>query len=239
MHSRQFRALFLVSAIGTLVALPAVSRAEDGRGRVEHLLASGFRFVPGNYAAGVPDSAVYDFDSDLNLYTDIGATNGDGTVNAVIEIPAGDNRKWETDTATGQIYWELKNGAPRYVNYVGYTGNYGMVPRSLGGDGDPLDVITLGKMQLRGTVAAARVVAVMRMIDGGDADDKLIAVLPGTSFEALTLADLEAKGVTAILKTWFESYKGPGEIQVTGFGDAAEAAAVIEAAKAAYAAANP
>ncbi|HEX9399443.1 MAG TPA: hypothetical protein VF912_04975 [Anaeromyxobacter sp.] len=45
----------------------------------------------------------------------------------------------------------------------------------------------------------------MRVIDG-DADDKLIAVLR-TSFAALTLADLEANGVTTILKTWFESYR--------------------------------
>ncbi len=239
MNSRPLRSLFLVSVMAALAMLPAAARAEDGKGQIENLLASGYRFVPGDYAAGVPDSAIYDPDSKLNLYTDIGATNADGTVNAVIEIPAGDVRKWETDTATGRIFWELKNGAPRNVKYLGYAGNYGMVPRTLGGDGDPLDVITLGKMQLRGTVAAARVVAVMRMIDGGDADDKLIAVLPDSPFVALTLADLEANGVTAILKTWFESYKGPGEIQVTGFGDAAQAAAILGAATAAYAAAHP
>ncbi len=239
MYLKKLRAVFVASVLAALVLAPRLGQAEDWRGRVEHVLAAGFRFVPGNYAAGVPDSAVYDALPGLNLYTDYGARNADGTINAVVEIPAGDNRKWETDTTTGRIYWELKDGAPRYVKYVGYTGNYGMVPRTLGGDGDPLDVITLGKMQFRGTVAAARVVGVMRMIDGGDPDDKLIAVLPGTSFDGKTLADLDAMGITGILKTWFESYKGPGAIQVTGFGTADEAAAVLDAAVAAYAAAHP
>lgn len=238
MHQKQLRAFFVASVLA-LVAAPGLGRAEDWKGRVDHVLAAGFRFVPGNYAAGVADSAFFEPLPSLNLYTDFGARNADGTVNAVIEIPAGDNRKWETDTATGRIFWELKDGAPRYVKYAGYTGNYGMVPRTLGGDGDPLDVITLGKMQARGTVAAARVVGVMRMIDGGDLDDKLIAVLPGTVLEGKALADLDAMGVLAILKTWFESYKGPGEIQVTGFGTADEAAVVLDASIAAYAAANP
>ncbi len=238
MHQKQLRA-FLVATVLAVVAAPGLGRAEDWKGRTEHLLAAGFRFVPGNYAAGVPDSAVFDPLPTLNLYTAFAAKNADGTVNAVVEIPAGDNRKWETDTTTGRIFWELKDGAPRYVKYVGYTGNYGMVPRTLGGDGDPLDVITLGKLQTRGTVTSARIVGVMRMIDGGDPDDKLIAVLPGTVLDGKALADLDAMGVTAVLKTWFESYKGPGEIQVTGFGTADEAAAVLDAAIAAYAAAQP
>jgi inorganic pyrophosphatase len=238
MHHKQLRALLIASVLA-FVATPGLGRAEDWKGRVEHVHAAGFRFVPGNYAAGVPDSAVFDPLPTLNLYSGFAATNADGTVNAVIEIPAGDNRKWETDTATGRIFWELKDGAPRYVKYVGYAGNYGMVPRTLGGDGDPLDVITLGRMQARGTVTSARIVGVMRMIDGGDPDDKLIAVLPGTVLEGKSLADLDAMGITAILKTWFESYKGPGAIQVDGFGTADEAAAVLDAAIAAYAAAHP
>ncbi len=239
MRLKQLRTFVLASILAALAAAPRVGVAEDWKGRVDHILAAGFRFLPGNYAAGIPDSAYLEALPALNLYTDYGARNADGSINAVIEIPAGDNRKWETDTTNGRIYWELKDGAPRYVKYVGYTGNYGMVPRTLGGDGDPLDVITLGKMQARGTVAAARVVAVMRMIDGGDADDKLIAVLPGTSFDGKTLADLDAMGVTGILKTWFESYKGPGEIQVTGFGPVDEANAVLDAAIGAYTAAHP
>jgi inorganic pyrophosphatase len=219
-----------ITGLALFVALslaPALARAVDWKDRLDQLVAPGYRLVPGDYAAGVPDTLVYVTDKRLNLYTDIGAVNGDGTINAVIEIPTGDNRKFETNVETGRLFWELKNGKPRTVAYLGYPTNYGMIPRTLGGDGDPLDVLTIGAMQLRGTVAKAKVVAVMRMIDGGDEDDKLIAVLPGTFFDGQSLADLEANGVTTILKAWFEGYKGPGEIQVTGFEGADAAAKVL------------
>lgn len=237
MHSkmRRFTALALFVALSLT---PALARAVDWKDQLDQLLAPGYRLVPGDYAAGVPDTLVFVADKKLNLYTDIGPKNCDGTINAVIEIPTGDNRKFETNTETGRLFWELKKGKPRVVAYLGYPTNYGMIPRTLGGDGDPLDVLTIGAMQLRGTVAKAKVVAVMRMIDGGDKDDKLIAVLPGTFFDGKNLADLEANGVTTILKAWFEGYKGPGEIQVTGFEGADVAAQVLDAAITAYEQAN-
>ena len=80
-----------------------------------------------------------------------------------------------------------------------------------------------------------KLVAVMRMNDGGDLDDKLIAVVPGSPFDGMTLADLEDAGVTAILKVWFESYKGPGEIQVNGFEDLAAAEQTLSEAEANFA----
>jgi inorganic pyrophosphatase len=76
----------------------------------------------------------------------------------------------------------------------------------------------------------------MRMIDGGDLDDKLLAVAPGSTFDGKTLADLDAAGVLAILRTWFESYKGPGAIQVTGFEDLAAAQQTLAEAEANFAA---
>ena len=55
------------------------------------------------------------------------------------------------------MIWEFKDGKPRIVKYLGYPGNYGMVPKTLlpenlGGDGDPLDVIVLGPQVERGSV---------------------------------------------------------------------------------------
>jgi inorganic pyrophosphatase len=210
-----------------LFLAPALARAVDWKDRLDFLVAPGYQLVPGDYAAGVPDTLVFVADKKLNLYTDIEPRNSDGTINAVIEIPTGDNRKFETDTKTGRLFWELKKGKPRVVAYLGYPANYGMIPQTLGGDGDPLDVVTIGAMELRGTVSGVRVVGVMRMIDGGDKDDKLIAVIPGTSFDGKDLAALEKAGVLKILETWFESYKGPGEIDVTGFEDAAVAEKVL------------
>lgn len=228
----------VVFVLFALASAPA-ARATDWKDRLEFSLAPGYRLVPGDYAAGVPDTLVYLPDEALNLHADVAATNPDGTINAVIEIPQGDVRKFETDVSTGRLFWELKNGQPRTVAYLGYPGNYGMVPRTLGGDGDPLDVVVIGRTELRGAIAAAKLVAVMRMIDGGDPDDKLIAVVAGSPFEGKSLADLEGAGVTAILKTWFESYKGPGEIQVTAFGDKAAAERVLADAAATYEATAP
>ncbi len=224
------------AALVALAVAPAAATAADQKDRFEFQLAPGFQIQPGDYAAGIPDVVVYDANRSLNFYTAFPSRNADGTINAVGEIPQGDVRKFETDVTTGQLFWELKNGAPRKVAYLGYPANYGMVPRTLGGDGDPLDVLVIGAPALRNAVPAAKLVAVMRMVDGGDLDDKLVAILPGSPFDGMALADLEAAGVTAILKIWFESYKGPGEIQVTGFEGLAAAEQTLQQAEAAYAA---
>jgi inorganic pyrophosphatase len=234
MHKTALRRLAAVAALVTLSLAPTAASAADWKDRFEFQLAPGFQLVPGDYAANVPDTLLFLADQSLNLYTDVSSRNADGSVNAVVEIPQGDVRKFETDVTTGRLFWELKKGKPRKVAYLGYPCNYGMVPRTLGGDGDPLDALVIGAPELRGAVAAAKLVAVMRMVDGGDPDDKLIAVLPGSPFDGMSLADLEAAGVTTILKTWFESYKGPGEIQVTGFEDAAVAEQVLRDAEASY-----
>jgi len=236
MHHMPPRRLVAFAALLVLAIAPSAASATDRKDQVEFLLAPGYQLIAGDYAAGVPDTLVFVRDRRLNLYTDVAALNPDGTLNAVIEIPQGDLRKFETDVETGRMFWELKKGKPRTVAYLGYPANYGMVPQTLGGDGDPLDALVIGGMERRGAIAAARLVGVMKMVDGGEEDDKLIAVQAGSSFDGMSLADLEAAGVTAILKVWFESYKGPGEIQVPGFEDLAAAQAVLEEASANYAA---
>ncbi len=84
-----------------------------------------------------------------NFLTDYEPVNRDGTINVVVEIPTGTTAKWEVTKPDGKLQWEFKRGKPRVVKYLGYPGNYGMLPRTLlakedGGDGDPLDVIVLG-----------------------------------------------------------------------------------------------
>jgi len=80
---------------------------------------------------------------------------------------------------------------------------------------------------------AVKVVGVMRMVDGGDLDDKLVAVVPGTSLDGKSMADLEAIGVAGIVKAWFENYKGPGGGIVVDHFEGAEAAAQVLAEAAA------
>jgi inorganic pyrophosphatase len=236
MHRTALHRLAAVAALVALALAPAIASAADQKDRFEFQLAPGYQIQAGDYAAGIPDIAVYDRNRRLNLYTDFASRNADGTINAVIEIPQGDVRKFETDVKTGRLFWELKNGKPRRVAYLGYPANYGMVPRTLGWDGDPLDILVIGAQELRGAVPAVKLVAVMRMIDGGDLDDKLVAVVQGSPFDGLTLKDLQDNGVAAILATWFASYKGPGEIEVTGFEDLAAAQKTLADAEANFAA---
>ncbi len=173
------------------------------------------------------------------------AITKDGEINAIVEIPAGTSAKWELNKEhDNQIIWEYKNNKPRVVNFLGYPANYGSIPRTalpkdLGGDGDPLDVIILGQSVPRGEVVPVRLIGVMRMLDGGEQDDKLIGVLTNESpFAQITsLAELNSQypTVTDILGTWFTSYKGiDGGIKINGWGDEKAAQKILDSARTHY-----
>ena len=170
------------------------------------------------------------------------AKTGERTANAVVEIPCGTNEKWEIKQ-DGVMRWDLKNGAPRVVEYLGYPANYGIVPRAvlgkeIGGDGDPLDVLVLGPAMPRGTVASVKVLGIIHLVDGGETDDKLLAVVeqgPLGKIDSLADLDREKPGVTAILKTWFENYKGPGKLTCSGFGSRGDALELLAKCEASFA----
>ena len=173
-----------------------------------------------------------------NLLTDHAALLGDSLVQVVVEIPAGTNDKWQLDKATGGLEWETEAGRPRVVQYLAYPGNYGIVPRTLlpaalGGDGDPLDVLLLGPALARGAVVPARAIGVLRLVDSGERDDKVIAVpMDGPLSDARDLASLEQRypGVREIVERWFTSYKGAGRTVSNGYADADSAMAVVREA---------
>ncbi len=93
-------------------------------------------------------------------------------VNAIIEIPKGSRAKYELDKETGL----LKLDRVLYSS-VYYPANYGFIPRTYCDDGDPLDILVLSQIEMQPlTLVEAKIIGVMRMLDGGEADDKLIAV---------------------------------------------------------------
>ncbi len=67
----------------------------------------------------------------VHLVHEIPARNDDGSVNAVIEIPAGTTAKFEVDKASGALKWEYRDGRPRVIDFLGYPANYGLVPSTL------------------------------------------------------------------------------------------------------------
>ena len=92
---------------------------------------------------------------------------------AVIEIPKGSNCKYELDKHTGLLRLDR-------VLYTSthYPANYGFIPRTFADDGDPLDVLVLCDAAIQPmTLVRVYPIGVMRMIDGGALDDKIIAVV--------------------------------------------------------------
>lgn len=167
------------------------------------------------------------------------ALTDDNSVNIVIEIPAGTNQKWEVDKTDGNLKWQqITADSMRMVAYLPYPTNYGMIPRTLlpavlGGDGDPLDVFLLGPRLERGTLMPATIIGLIRMLDKGEQDDKLIAVSKGHWFGHITsLQQLENEfpGVVEILSTWLANYKGKDVVQLLSVEDEHYANKVLQEA---------
>lgn len=94
------------------------------------------------------------------------------TVNALIEIPQGSRAKYEVDKTTGL----LKLDRVIYSSFH-YPVNYGFIPKTLGQDGDPLDILVLCSQPIQSLcLVEAHVIGNMQMIDSGQVDDKIIAV---------------------------------------------------------------
>ena len=163
---------------------------------------------------------------DRHLINDVAFSVSDKVINAVVEIPAGTSQKWEVDKISGQIEWEKRKGKYRVIDFLAYPGNYGFIPQTyqsvaMGGDGDPLDVLILGESLPRGTVVEVRILGSLKLLDGGEIDDKYIAIpMNSTLFKKVKDLDdalIKYPGSIEIVRTWFEGYKEPGKIQFMGY----------------------
>lgn len=156
---------------------------------------------------------------------------------AVIEIPAGSFTKYEIDRTTGHLVVDRFQPMP-----VAYPANYGAIPSSLAGDGDPLDVLVLTREPVvPGAFIRVRPIGVLRMIDGGAEDDKVIAVPISDvdpQYDAVrTIADLpeiERQRIEAFFRVYKDLPAGRPRVELRGFAGAAEAKASVRAAIDAY-----
>lgn len=100
---------------------------------------------------------------------------GDGApdeVNAVIEIPRGTTNKYEYDKQLNVFRLDRNLHSP-----VHYPGDYGFIPSTLSLDGDPLDVLVLvDAPSFPGCLMAVRPIGVLKMIDQGKEDEKVLGV---------------------------------------------------------------
>ena len=94
-------------------------------------------------------------------------------VNVVIEVPiGGEPIKYELDKAAGTLVVDRFLHTP-----MRYPGNYGFVPHTLSQDGDPIDVLVANTRPIfPGAVINVRPIGVLKMVDDGGADEKIIAV---------------------------------------------------------------
>jgi inorganic pyrophosphatase len=98
---------------------------------------------------------------------------GDPTdIQVIIEIPAGSFTKYEIDAKTGLLFVDRFQSMP-----VVYPANYGSIPSTVGPDGDPLDALVITRQAVYpGALMRVRPIGILKMIDGGDVDDKIVAV---------------------------------------------------------------
>jgi inorganic pyrophosphatase len=128
-------------------------------------------------------------------------------VNVIIEIPMNaEPVKYEVDTASGAIFVDRVLSTP-----MRYPCNYGYIPHTLSGDGDPADVLVLMPLPLiPGSVIRVRPVGMLKMTDEAGEDTKIIAVPVSKVFPGhdniLDVADVPELTLARIAH-FFEHYK--------------------------------
>lgn len=151
-------------------------------------------------------------------------------VNIIIEIRRGEKNKYEVDKDTGRLMLDRVN-----ATMLGYPADYGYVPETLCEDGDPLDaLLIIDESVPHGVVVPARPLGVLRMVDDGEGDEKLICVAVDdvTKSHIKDLADLGSEFPKIIehfythYKDWKKDWTG-SPVSFNGWGDAAAAKEVI------------
>lgn len=154
-------------------------------------------------------------------------------LNVIVEVPlGGEPIKYEIDKDSGALFVDRFLYTP-----MRYPGNYGFVPHTLCGDGDPLDVIVMNSRPLfPSAVVRCRPVGVLVMEDESGADEKIMAVpvhkLTHVYDTVHTVDDLPEIQVERV-KHFFSHYKDlePGKwARIDHVGDATEARRLVEEA---------
>jgi len=132
-----------------------------------------------------------------------GDISGD-EVNSIIEISKNSRAKYELDKSSGLLMLDRV-----LYSSVYYPANYGFIPQTYCDDKDPLDILILSQIEIQPlTLVKAKIIGVMRMLDQGEADDKLIAVC-ATDMSVNHLNDISELPEHSLkeVRHFFEEYK--------------------------------
>ncbi|HRI36017.1 MAG TPA: inorganic diphosphatase [bacterium] len=161
----------------------------------------------------------------LPAYTD----DSRESVNMIVEINAGSLNKYEIITETGHLKLDRVGYSPMTYPFV-----YGAIPGTWDLDGDPLDILipNVTEPLVPGSLAEARIIGVMKFVDGGEQDDKIIAVLSADKrFDHIkTYEDLGEYFVKESTYYWehYKDMKKPGTGKVEGFFGVDEARKILD-----------
>ncbi len=164
----------------------------------------------------------------MNLWKEIpSGPSAPEVVYAVVEIPKGSRNKYEYDKDKEAFALDRVLYSPFH-----YPAEYGIIPQSLWDDGDPMDILVLmDEATFPGCVIETRPIGVMRMIDGGDSDDKVLGVpINDPRYEEIKdIADV-APALLKEIEHFFQDYKKlEGKTtEVLGWYNASEAIKAIE-----------
>ena len=149
------------------------------------------------------------------------------TVNGIIEIPKNTRAKYELDKESGMLLLDRVLFSSMY-----YPANYGFIPKTYCDDKDPLDILVLSQITIVPMcIVSAKVIGVMHMIDGGEIDDKIIAVA-SNDMSVNHINDISElpKHFFKELKNFFEDYKKLENktVEVAEFQNAEKAREVVK-----------
>jgi len=165
--------------------------------------------------------------ADFNTILTPGDVDG-GVINVVVEIPEGSSHKIEWNRELAVMQLDRVDPA-----IFAKPTNYGFIPQTLDEDGDELDALIITDAPLpTGVFLEAKVIGVMKFVDDGEVDDKIVVVPAddrSTGNAINTLADLPKQKIAQIEHhfTHYKDLKKAGSTVVKGWGDVAEAKAII------------
>lgn len=159
--------------------------------------------------------------------------NAPEVVNGIIEIPKNTRAKYELDKESGLLLMDRVIFSSMY-----YPANYGFIPKTYCDDKDPLDILVLSQITIVPMcLVSAKVIGVMRMLDDGEMDDKIIAVAEhDMSVNHMNdISELPAHFIKE-LKNFFEDYKKLENktVEVEDFQNAEVAREIVKKAMADY-----
>ena len=143
---------------------------------------------------------------------------------AVVEIPAGTNRKIEYKKSTARFEIDVKDGKEVGFDFLPYPGNYGFIPSTFQENkkGDALDVLILSENLQTGDTISVIPIAASLLKDDGKMITTIIAVPADASKRIMQMDNYQTFVVKYsmaknIIENWFLNYKDLGVVELVGW----------------------